>query len=60
MRDQHMTIENHYQLCKRFGDFAPESWRDAKGKTPTHFHLCGVDYDLKYLSDFYKLLWIII
>lgn len=52
------SIENHYQLCKRFGDFKPTTWRDAKGKTPTHIELNGKCYDLKYLSQWYKLLWL--
>jgi hypothetical protein len=52
------SIENHYQLCKRFGDFVPQTWRDAKGKKPTHININGKDYDVKYLSMFYKLLWI--
>lgn len=52
------SIENHYQLCKRFGDYVPQTWRDAKGKKPTHIHINGFDYELKYLSMFYKLLWL--
>ncbi len=52
------SIENHYQLCKRFGEFVPETWKDAKGKTPTHFELNGVEYDLKYLSMWYDMLWL--
>lgn len=52
------SIENHYQLCKRIGDFMPKIWRDVKGKAPTHFHLDGFDYDLRYLSSFYDLLWV--
>lgn len=52
------SIENHYQLCKRFGEEVPKTWRDAKGKQPTHIHLNGRDYDLKYLTQWYKLLWL--
>ena len=52
------SIENHYQLCKRFGDFTPTTWKDAKGKSPTHIELNGKNYDLKYLSQWYKLLWL--
>lgn len=52
------SIENHYQLAKRFNDYAPETFRDAKGKIPTHFHLNGVDCNVKYLSSFYKMLWV--
>ncbi len=51
------SIENHYQLCKRFGEFSPKTWRDAKGKNPTHINLNGNDYDLKFLSQWYKMLW---
>ena len=35
------SIENHYQLCKRFNNFVPSSWRDSKGKVPTHFVVKG-------------------
>ena len=51
------SIENHYQLCKRFDDIIPKTWKDAKGKTPTHIHINGKDLELKYLTMFYKLLW---
>ena len=52
------SIENHYQLSKRFGNEAPSSWKDAKGKTPTHFHLKGFDVDINLLSQFYKVMWV--
>ncbi|MCR8641413.1 hypothetical protein NV379_01975 [Paenibacillus sp. N1-5-1-14] len=52
------SIENHYQLCKRFGNNAPSSWRDAKGKQPTHIELNGKSYELSYLSQWYKMLWV--
>lgn len=52
------SIENHYQLCKRFGDKVPKGWRDAKGKKATHFVLKGFEYDVKYLSGWYDLLWL--
>lgn len=52
------SIENHYQLCKRFGEFIPRTWRDAKGKQPTHIELNGREYEIKYLGQFYKLLWV--
>jgi hypothetical protein len=52
------SIENHYQLSKRFGDFVPTTWKDAKGKTPTHFEVNGKQFDLKYLSMWYDLLWV--
>lgn len=52
------SIENHYQLCKRFNNTLPQTWRDAKGKNPTHIHIKGKDYDKKYLGMYYKLLWV--
>ncbi|MGG1659496.1 DarT1-associated NADAR antitoxin family protein [Brevibacillus sp. NRS-1366] len=52
------SIENHYQLSKRFGDFVPSTWKDAKGKTPTHFEVKGKSFDLKYMSMWYDLLWV--
>lgn len=52
------SIENHYQLAKRIGSFIPKSWRDVKGKKPTHIHINGKDYDLKYTISFYELMWV--
>lgn len=52
------SIENHYQLAKRFGDFIPRTWKDSKGKKPTHLHINGKDYDLKYTIAFYELMWV--
>lgn len=53
------SIENHYQLSKRFGDEdAPQNWRDSKGRVPTHFNLKGKDIDINLLSQFYKILWV--
>lgn len=51
------SIENHYQLCKRFGDEIPNTWRDAKGKQPTHISINNIDLDVKYLSQYFDLLW---
>lgn len=51
-------IEIIYQMSKRFGNFKPLHWRDAKGRTPTHFQIENVDFDVGYLSSFYTLLWI--
>lgn len=51
------TIENHYQLSKRFGNFAPIAARAAKGKQPTHFVVNDFTYSLDMLSMWYKLLW---
>lgn len=61
-------IEFHYQLSKRFDDVEPiplnSDWehkinyvKKIKGKTPTHFVVNGVDFDVKYLEQWYNLLW---
>lgn len=50
-------IENHYQLAKRFGDLMPETWYDAKGRQATHMSLEGIDFDVKYTTQFYYYLW---
>ncbi|WP_429909438.1 DarT1-associated NADAR antitoxin family protein [Geobacillus thermodenitrificans] len=52
------SIENHYQLCKRFGNEVPKTWRDAKGRQPTYIELKGKVFDTKYLTYWYKLLWL--
>lgn len=51
------TIENHYQLCKRFGSFIPKTWKDAKGKKPTHIVVDGRELDVRFLTPYYKYLW---
>lgn len=52
------TIENWYQLAKRFGDSPPpKTWREAKGKRPTHIEWKGKKYELQYLTLFYNHLW---
>jgi len=52
------SIENHYQLAKRFGNGpAPKTWRDGKGKKPTHFELNGKKFPLEKGLDFYNWLW---
>jgi hypothetical protein len=53
------SIENHYQLSKRFGNKVPSSWREAKGKNHTHININGIDYDKSLTSQWYKLLWCI-
>ena len=36
------TIENHYQLAKRFKNEAPpKNWKDAKGRKPDWFVVDG-------------------
>lgn len=52
------SIENHYQLSKRFGEMAPQTWRDAKGKKPTHFVVNGKRFEMTHFSCWYKLLWV--
>lgn len=53
------SIENHYQLSKRFNNEVPPShWKQVKGRKPTHFHIMGNDYDIKLITQFYKLLWL--
>ena len=52
------TIENHYQLCKRIGDFIPAKVKDIKGKRPTHINLMGEDFDIRFLTPFYNVLWV--
>lgn len=51
------SIENHYQLSKRFGGYKPKNWKDAKGRNATHFVVNGKEFDVKYLTSFYKMLW---
>jgi hypothetical protein len=53
------SIENFYQLSKRFGNKVPNNWRESKGKKPTHFSINGFDYDVSLLGQWYKLLWAI-
>jgi hypothetical protein len=52
------TIEEWYQLSKRFGDFVPKTWKDGKGKRPTHIEINKHKFELKYLTPWYKLLWV--
>jgi hypothetical protein len=60
------TIENHYQLAKVFdGHYQGSHWSDIKGKkskvkemTLTGIRLNGIDYNLKFLSQWYSLLWL--
>lgn len=52
------SIENHYQLSKRINDFVPVTWRDVKGKKPTHLNINGKDYPSKYTQAFYEIMWV--
>jgi hypothetical protein len=54
------SVENHYQLSKRFGyEQAPRTWRDAKGRKPTHFMINGSTYPKELLGQWYSILWAI-
>lgn len=48
------SIENHYQKAKRLknGDIA------GKGKKPDKLIINNKEYDIKYLTPFYNMLWI--
>lgn len=62
------SIEFHYQLSKRLKD-VPEpnlndTWdnkmkylKSVKGKQPDYLTIGGYKYDLKYLSQWYDILW---
>lgn len=56
--DKEDTIENHYQMCKRFSNYVPKNWYDAKGRKPTHIVINGISLDARFLTPFYKLLWV--
>lgn len=48
------SIENHYQNCKRF-NVEP---KQIKGSAPDYIEINGHKLDKKYLTPFYKLLWV--
>lgn len=57
------TIENHYQLSKRFlgenGEvIIPNTWREAKGKKIEYFEVGRKSFEPKYFSAFYNLMWV--
>lgn len=49
------SIENHYQNCKQFND---KTITNAKGKKPDYIIINNIKLDSKYLTPFYKLLWV--
>lgn len=49
------SIEHHYQNSKRFYD---KSIIKAKGLRPDYIEINGIIYDTKYLTAWYKLLWV--
>jgi uncharacterized phage-like protein YoqJ len=53
------SIEHHYQMAKRFGEEEPKSWKDAKGRVPSHFEVNGWAYPVEDLDGWYKYLWLI-
>lgn len=54
------SIENHYQLAKRFNDSEePKNFDDAKGKKADYFHVHGSDYDIELFPKFYHMMWLI-
>lgn len=53
------TIENHFELSKRFGDApVPRTSADTQGRTPTHFVVGEEAYPVEYLTQWYELLWL--
>lgn len=52
------TIENHYQLCKRFDGVAPKTAKEAKGKAVTSIVLNGKEFEPRFLMPFYKIMWV--
>lgn len=57
------SVENWYQLSKNFNGKKPKSFKQAKyiqhlGYKPTSFYVNDSEFDIKYLSSWYKILWI--
>lgn len=53
------SIENHYQLSKRFATRRPpKTWRDTKGKSPDYFEIGDKAFDISLLTAYYYLLWV--
>jgi len=52
------SIEDHYQLAKRFGPQAPRTPRDAKGRKPTHFQVGDKTLPLELGAAWCELLWV--
>lgn len=49
------NIETHYQNCKKFND---PTITKVKGQQPDYIVINGKELDKKYLTPFYKLLWV--
>lgn len=63
MHGMNQTIENWYQLSKNFNGKRPKSTNQAKhiqhlGYNPTSFFIFDNEYDIKYLTAWYELLWV--
>lgn len=56
--DKWDTIENWYQLCKRFNGKAPSTFKEAKGKRPSFLMINRQRIDKDYLTQWYKYLWL--
>lgn len=53
------NIETHYQSCKRFNNnINTMSANNAKGMKPDYIVINGKELDNKYLTPYYKLLWV--
>ena len=57
------SIENWYQLSKCFSGKRPKSFNQAKhiqhlGYSPTSIFIFDKEYDIKYLTAWYELLWV--
>lgn len=53
------SIEEHYQLSKVLkNNISVSLMEDIKGKKPIYFKIKNIRYDIKYLSAWYKLLWV--
>lgn len=52
------TIEHHYQGCKRFNG-VQGSYGRVKGKKPDYIEVKGRHLEVKYLTPFYNMLWLI-
>ena len=49
------SIENHYQKCKRVNG---KVINNGKGVNPDYIFIRGKALDKKYLTPYYKLLWV--
>jgi hypothetical protein len=48
------NIETHYQACKKFNRPVTK----PKGHKPDYIEINGKTFEIKYLTPFYKLLWV--